>query len=485
MIRELAAVLLLAASLEAQVCRLSVAGLNRNRRVIGDVNAECPNQPLHSAPFGNWGVTSNFGPKVNGRQFEGWCQNQRICDNNGFCRTACGDRWFEWNSCTDHPLFRAPNCTLYNDKDCTEQVTTRGENVLGTQTVEVRVSCPLDLNGDGVADAGGCRDVPSYEHGQNFMSLYELDPLTGDELVQTLYFPATPVPLSCSAVSCPAAGSNWVPPFGYDSPASPARVFAEMATVVNFGEFVDSALVCRTATGSLRSASSASFRGPEAAAGSIVSAFGADLSSATEAAGAMPLPATLAGGSVRIQDSAGAAHTASLLLVSPGQVNFIVPANAALGQATVSLLREGQVRATGILRIVRVSPGIFAANATGQGVAAATAVLGAGGGQTFPPVFACGTAPLSCFAVPLDLGGPADQLYLVLYGTGWARHSGSVRATIGGAAAEAPYAGAQPSFPGLDQINLLAPRALAGRGEVEVRVTVDGKDANPVTVRIR
>jgi uncharacterized protein (TIGR03437 family) len=37
----------------------------------------------------------------------------------------------------------------------------------------------------------------------------------------------------------------------------------------------------------------------------------------------------------------------------------------------------------------------------------------------------------------------------------------------------------------LDQINALIPRALIGRGEVDVVLTVDGKIANTVRVNIR
>jgi hypothetical protein len=67
------------------------------------------------------------------------------------------------------------------------------------------------------------------------MSLYELDPGTSDELVQTLYFPEAAVPLACTIWGCPAAASNWLPPNAYDSPTAPAKVFAEMAMLVNSG----------------------------------------------------------------------------------------------------------------------------------------------------------------------------------------------------------------------------------------------------------
>ncbi len=84
----------------------------------------------------------------------------------------------------------------------------------------------------------------------------------------------------------------------------------------------------------------------------------------------------------------------------------------------------------------------------------------------------------------MSLGSATDQLVVTLYGTGF-RNSSSASAasvTIGGAAAQIPYIGAQPQYPGLDQLNVVVPRSLAGAGEVPVVLTVDGQTANAVTL---
>jgi uncharacterized protein (TIGR03437 family) len=60
-----------------------------------------------------------------------------------------------------------------------------------------------------------------------------------------------------------------------------------------------------------------------------------------------------------------------------------------------------------------------------------------------------------------------------------------VTATIGGTSATVSYAGAQGSLTGLDQVNVLIPRSLIGRGEAAVALTVDGKVANPVTINVK
>jgi uncharacterized protein (TIGR03437 family) len=47
------------------------------------------------------------------------------------------------------------------------------------------------------------------------------------------------------------------------------------------------------------------------------------------------------------------------------------------------------------------------------------------------------------------------------------------------------FADAAPGFTGLDQVNVRLSRALAGRGELDVALTVDGLAANLVRVNIR
>lgn len=439
-----------------QVCRLSVAGLNRNRRVMGPVSAECPGQPLHSAPFGNWGATSNYGPKLNGHQFDGWCHESRVCDNNGSCSTQCRDGWYEWNSCTSHAQFRAPNCTLYNDKDCTEQKTTEGVNVLGTLSVDVQVGCPVDTNNDGTPDAGGCTDVGVFRHTTNFMSLYELDPFTGDELVQTLYFPGTPVPAACLALNCAPAGSEWVAPNGYDSPKEEARVYAELATVINSGAFFDSAGVCRGVTRSVQGTNAASYAGPRVAAGSLVSLFGRELRTAESDIV-----------TVRIVDAAGTARDAAPLFANAQQVNIATPPLMANGQATVLVLVNGAVRATGVVRVETVAPGVFTMDASGTGAPAA--------------LWQRPNQPPQVLQGPIEVSD--GNTYLILFATGL--RGGATSVTVGGVAAEVLYAGPQVQFAGLDQVNVRLPSSIAGRGLVDVQLTVNGLAANPVAIRVR
>ncbi len=250
----------------------------------------------------------------------------------------------------------------------------------------------------------------------------------------------------------------------------------------------------RTLVPAMFSVSAASYTaGGALAPGMIVAGFGEKLAESTEAAVSLPLPEQLAGVSVEVTDEDGIPRAAPLFLVSPGQINFEMPEGAGAGTATIAVrnVRTSRVVATYTVTIDDVAPGLFAANQNGRNAAAAVAVWVT---PVTPPAswpsqltFQCGQAPGSCVTVPLGMGGESDKLYLYLYGTGIRGRSGlgAVRATIGGTTATVEYAGPAPGFAGLDQVNVVVPRSLAGRGEVPVVLTVEGKVSNTVTVQFQ
>jgi uncharacterized protein (TIGR03437 family) len=239
---------------------------------------------------------------------------------------------------------------------------------------------------------------------------------------------------------------------------------------------------------SITSVSAASFSGQELAAQSIVAAFGDQLATGSQAATSVPLPETLAGTTVKIRDIAGVERSASLFFVSPSQVNFEVPDGTAPGAAAITITSGAGTVSNGTMNITTVAPGLFTANASGQGVAAAVVLrVKADGTQVFEPVAQFDAAQNRFVPEPIDLGAASDQLFLVLHGTGFRFRSSlsAVNATVGGTSVEALYAGPAPGFVGLDQSNLRLPRSLSGRGVVDVLLTVDGKPANTVTIQFK
>jgi len=204
----------------------------------------------------------------------------------------------------------------------------------------------------------------------------------------------------------------------------------------------------------------------------IVSLFGLKLADQTISAPAIPLPETLGGTRVTVTDSAGQARAAGLYFVSPGQINFVVPAATAPGMATIS--GGGRLGSTAIpeVRVIvaAAAPGIFTVSGDGTGVPAAQWIrVRADGSQSVEPVTAAG----------IRAGG--DTIILVLYGTG-IRNGGLVTATLGGRRSVVDYAGAQSESPGLDQVNVEVPADITG--EVPVLLRVGGSPSNEVTVRL-
>jgi uncharacterized protein (TIGR03437 family) len=189
-----------------------------------------------------------------------------------------------------------------------------------------------------------------------------------------------------------------------------------------------------------------------------------------------------------VKDSAAAERESPLWLVSPSQINFYLPEGTAIGAATVKVSNQTGVVAMDTVQIDAVAPGLFSMNANGQGVAAAVAIWAKpDSSQTWQYVFAEPCAPGSCVSTPLDRRPDTDRMYLEMFGTGIRGRSSleAVTATICGMNAPVDYAGPVAGFYGLDQVNLRVPKRLAGRGECNVVVTVDGKTTNPVTVNIK
>jgi alpha-mannosidase len=221
---------------------------------------------------------------------------------------------------------------------------------------------------------------------------------------------------------------------------------------------------------------------------SIVAAFGTGLATGTGSASSTPLPTSLAGTTVSVRDSADTTRNAQLFFVSPTQVNYLVPRETALGAATVTIRSSDGTVSSENIQIAQIKPSLFSADASGNGLAAANALRVTNGGvQTYEAIAQFDASQGRYVAIPIDLGGVSDQVFLVLYGTGLRFRSSlsAVSVTIGGEVAAVTYAGDQGGLIGLDQINARIPRSLIGRGDVNVVVLVDGQAANALRVAIR
>ena len=210
------------------------------------------------------------------------------------------------------------------------------------------------------------------------------------------------------------------------------------------------------------------------AADELVSLFGVGLVDVTMQGSTIPLPTLLGKYGVTVTDGAGNARAAGLYLISPTQINLVIPTGTVPGTALVNV--TGSTAIPIQVTIGAVAPGLFSADATGKGLAAAQIVrVHSDGSQTLEAVS----------SAPIAFAG--DTLYLVLYGTGVRSRSSlaNVAARVGNLSLTPAYAGPQGQFPGLDQIDVALPASLQGAGRVNVSLTVDGQTSNTVTLNFQ
>lgn len=191
-------------------------------------------------------------------------------------------------------------------------------------------------------------------------------------------------------------------------------------------------------------------------------------------------------GAVSVTDAAGVSRQANPTYASATQINFVVPAGTAAGQATISY-PTGTGAQMAAATVQTVAPAIFSMSGSGVGVAAATAVrTQAANPQLQSPVTVFQCAASGCLPVPISLGVDTP-VYLSLYGTGIRGRSSlaNVSVTIAGVSVPVLYAGPAPGFQGLDQINVTLTLNLRGAGVSNVVVTVDGQVSNAVLVSIQ
>jgi uncharacterized protein (TIGR03437 family) len=191
---------------------------------------------------------------------------------------------------------------------------------------------------------------------------------------------------------------------------------------------------------------SASYQ-PAAAPGSIVTLFGANLASTPVQASSVPLPNSLGGVSVTI-----GGQTAPLYYAGPRQINAEAPASTSLGIQPVVVTTAAGSSTPFNLTIQAAAPGIF------------TVTNGDGSLNTAVQTAAPGAA-------------------ITAYVTGLGALAGSTAATLGGANAMVTFAGASPGFPGLGQVNLTVPVALAP-GNYPLVITTGGAASRGVQVSV-
>jgi hypothetical protein len=84
----------------------------------------------------------------------------------------------------------------------------------------------------------------------------------------------------------------------------------------------------------------------------------------------------------------------------------------------------------------------------------------------------------------IDPAASTGRTFLQFYASG-VRDAAEVRVQVAGQNVPVLYSGASGHFAGLDEVMVEIPRSLAGMGDVEATLTVDGQTAEPVHIHIQ
>ena len=205
--------------------------------------------------------------------------------------------------------------------------------------------------------------------------------------------------------------------------------------------------------------------------------FGTGLGPANIAIASAPFPLTIGCTTVTITPSSGSPVTAFLYYAVDGQVSGILPSNTPTGTANVTVTFNNATSAPAKITVVKSDFGIFTLNQAGSGPGA---ILNRN---------VDGTSPLNSLT-----SSAAPGQILELYGTGLGPISGTdnvapgavappgidVKVLVAGQAIIPLYAGRNPVYPGLDQIDFqIAGDASVPDGcFVPIAVSVNGVVSN-------
>lgn len=227
----------------------------------------------------------------------------------------------------------------------------------------------------------------------------------------------------------------------------------------------------------------ASFATDVLAPDSIAAAFGsfATTGGQTFTAPSTQLPSTLGGIRVTVNGI-----DSGLIIVSPTQINFVLPANLPDGPNSFVVTNADNTTRSTMITVQRAAPGIFTARGNGFGAAAALV--------TSDGINYQATSNPDGSEREVNAGTSSRPTYLVLFATGVRNAAAinpndgngvaeAVTATVQGVPATVIYAG-RSSGAGLDQINLILPPQLSGLGSLRVRLNIAGRVSNAPTILV-
>ena len=292
-------------------------------------------------------------------------------------------------------------------------------------------------------------------------------------LVFSSYFGGTSADyLNGLAVNCTAglvvAGSTQSTNFPSTLGTAPALAYSQGAAIGFVAKVAAGTSASTISAGGIVNAATSS--AAPVAPGSLVSIYGTGLAGTTASAPSTPLPTSLNGVSVTVNGAA-----VPLVYVSPGQINFQLPFDAATGTASATVNSGCGPSSPVTFPVTSAAPYLLLSN--GDAIVqnqdgTFNSASNAAPKGTIVTVYVIGIGPLDK-DVATGASTPADLFAARL----------PYKALIGGFDTSVKFLGMTPGFVGLAQANLEIPNLSPGK--YPVVITVNGIDSNSATMYVR
>jgi uncharacterized protein (TIGR03437 family) len=216
--------------------------------------------------------------------------------------------------------------------------------------------------------------------------------------------------------------------------------------------------------------------GESIAPGEFISIFGSGLAP-VEAVATPPYPASLNGVTVTVNSI-----EAPIYLVSPNQLNVLVPYSVTGTTATLVAINNGKSSNSVAIPLSTTAPGVFTQNSSGTGLGA---ILHANNTLVTSSSPAKKGETVSIYLTGLGAVSPSVSDGTAGLSSPLSKVTETVKVTIGNASATVLYAGLAPGLPGLYQINVTVPTSLTGSGNIGLAVQTPEAFAEQSTIAIQ
>ena len=232
------------------------------------------------------------------------------------------------------------------------------------------------------------------------------------------------------------------------------RLVLALIALLSFGAILlkqsDGYLRASAAVQTVASVNAASYEAGPLARGSLASVFGNNLAAETVKSQEVPPLTELGGVKVKVTDGNGITRDAGLVMVSPQQINFVLPDEAAPGPGGLAIMNGSVTVAKGDLKIVDAKPALFTSGSGDTKLAVGTT---SANGSDLSLVNQDGSARM------ISAGAPWAPTTLTLLATGL-RYAESVQVLIAGQAMQAAFVGPDATLAGVDRVDVRLPMNL-------------------------